>query len=90
MFTKNSDADYIKTDDDCTKLENKTPNKKKVRHGAFNVVDFNGRKIKAKHRCSAWFMLCVENSDVSDTKFLKDFVEGLGYRILFIKNFSTI
>ena len=69
----NSDSDDMTTDSDCTTLENKTPKKRKVRHGTFNVVDFNGRKIKAKHRCSAWFMLCVENPDVNDATFLKDF-----------------
>ena len=68
-----SDAANTTSEEECAKVASKIKKKRKVRNGTFNVVNFNGRKIKAKHRCSAWFMLCVENPDVTDANFLKDF-----------------
>jgi len=68
-----SEADDIVSGKEQIKPDNKTKKKRKARNGTFNVVTFNGRKIKAKHRYSAWFMLYVENPDVTDSNFLKDF-----------------
>ena len=45
--------------------------KYRVRPGAHDVVSYNDRRIKANHRYSSWFLMCVENPDASNDYFLK-------------------
>lgn len=53
----------------CTK----SPKKRKVRPGTHDIAEFEGRKLKTKHRYSSWFLLYAEKADLTDKNFLKDF-----------------
>jgi len=74
VLNNGSDADGEDSADEKKPCFKKNTNlKRKVRQGTYNIVEYNGRKIKAKHRYSAWFMLYIENPDLQDDNFLKDF-----------------
>ena len=46
---------------------------RKKRAGTHNIAHFNARKMKAKHGHSSWFLIYVENPNVNDAHFFKDF-----------------
>ena len=72
IFDTSTDAD-----DEMSSCEEKKkpdlPKKRKSRDGTFNVVQCGERLIKAKQRFSSWFLLYVDNPNLEDVSFLKDF-----------------
>jgi len=72
-FDSDSDADckFSSANEHVKKFSPKTPRKKRV--GMCNIAYFNDHKMKAKHRYSSWFLMYIQNPDVNDKIFLKDF-----------------
>ena len=68
-----SEADIESLSSEKEKPAKKAKISRKTRPGTLSLVEYNGRIMKAKHRYSAWFLMYVDNPNLSDVTYLKDF-----------------